>query len=120
MASGGNTWFKIKRAKLRAQDVERACGSNKRLSVGDNQRAGRYLTTLPRAKPAMIEGCEIKVLEPAAWVGSRHSMNDKNYRRYGKDDGGARTQHAGLRNGMRGTGVVVQVVDAEWKLYHIG
>jgi hypothetical protein len=119
MASGGNTWFKIKRAKLRAQDVERACGSNKRLSVTDNGRAGRAATASPRAKPAMIEGCEIKVLEPASWVGSRHSMNDKNYRRDGKDEG-SRTQHAGLRNGMRGRGVVVQVVDAEWKLYHIG
>jgi hypothetical protein len=116
MAKGGNTWFKIKRAKLRSQDVARACGANNRFAVADNGKAGRALTTLPRPKPAVIEGLEVKVLEPAAWVGSRHSMNDKNYRRDGRDEG-ARTQRAGLRNGMRGRGVVVQVVDVEWKLY---
>jgi hypothetical protein len=116
MAKSGNTWFKIKRAKLRAQDVERACGSNKRRSAGDNGRAGRALTAPPRPNPAMIEGCEVKVCEAAEWRGVAHSIDAKLYRREGRD-GGAQARVAGMRTGMRERGVVVQVVDTEWKLY---
>lgn len=116
MASGSNTWFKAKRAKLKAQDITRACGSNTRFSVGDNGAAGRAHSAPPKPINAPTGHAKVVVMASGVWD-ARSSLSINSLRQGGGKDSGARRGRAGVRNGMRGSGVVVQVVEPEWKIY---
>jgi hypothetical protein len=71
-----------------------------------------------QGKPAsaLTDGCKVVVLPSGAWD-ARSSLSINALRQKIGTDGGARRSQIGVRNGMRGRGVIVQVVDTTWEIY---